>query len=174
MCTWVLNWPEATRKATEKNAEFLKVHTSWPISFFLFLCFFLKDLCLVTIVTTVHVSVVHRVLHSILEYNLLLICCVVCGWEINIASKKKDSGWQGCSRREEDRNLSRQSHQHTLILVACASICTQALWTVILPLIASVFYHYALLSSTRSLGSCQRGFLSASHRVSEKTLASAS
>lgn len=66
----------------------------------------------------------------------------------------------------EDRMLCSRSHHHALILIqAYASICSPALWPVILQLIASVFYHDALLSPTRSLGSCQRGPLSASHRV---------
>lgn len=55
--------------------------------------------------------------------------------------------------------------QCALILQAYAIICTLELRTVILPLIASVFYHDALLSLTRSTGSCQRGFLSANHWV---------
>ena len=42
-----------------------------------------------------------------------------------------------------------------------AKICTIVLQTVILPLIASVFYHDALLSPARSSGSCHKGLLSA-------------
>lgn len=43
-----------------------------------------------------------------------------------------------------------------------AKIWSPVLQTVSLPLIASVFYHDALLSPPRSLGSCQKGLLSAS------------
>lgn len=81
--------------------------------------------------------------------------------------KKTDRRWVAglYSRRHwEDRKLSSRCHQHALILLAYASICTPASWAVILPLIASVFYHDALLSPTRSLGSCQRSPLTASHR----------
>lgn len=88
--------------------------------------------------------------------------------KINMPSeekKQRDSEWQGCRRHREERELSHWCHQHLLILLACANICTPALWTVILPLIASVFYPDALLSTTRSSESCQRGPLSSSHRV---------
>lgn len=50
-----------------------------------------------------------------------------------------------------------------------AKICATALQTVILPLIASVFYHDALLSPAGSLGSGHKGLLSASGRVWRNT-----
>lgn len=62
---------------------------------------------------------------------------------------------------EEDRELHSQCHQHATY----EKNCTTVLQTVILPLIASVFYHDALLSPARSLGSCQKGLLSARGRV---------
>lgn len=154
------NWPDVIREPTKKNA------LKFPVPF-------LERLCLAPLVAAQYPC---PCLCSPIESftaSQSATCYLsaqrnksytraVCSQQINMPSVGKIqrvSEWQGYTVEDTERTESLPACTHP------TSICQYLHRTVILPLIVSVFYHDALLSPTRSWGSCQRSPLSASHRV---------